>query len=77
VCLIFELLLKIVKRSNADPGESGAKQDIWYYSDVGAVFGVLLGPRYFLKQNIFSTLVCDWLIFGTLVCDWLIFGTPT
>ena len=50
-----QLLLKIDKRSRGDPGESGAKQYVWNYCHVRAVFGVILRrPRYFL-QKYFST----------------------
>ena len=67
---------KYVKRSRGDPGESDAKQDVWYYSDVRAVFGILRG---FVEHIFYKIIVCDCMvIFGTLVCDWLvIFGTPT
>ena len=37
MCLIFKLLLKIDKRSRGDPGESGAKQYVWYYCHVSVV----------------------------------------
>ena len=47
--LFFKLLFKIVKRSRGDPGETGAKQEEWNYSDLRA-FGVLRRPRYFLQN---------------------------
>ena len=40
----------MVKRSRGDPGESGAKQGVLYYSDVRSAFGVLRRPRHFLQQ---------------------------
>ena len=54
MCLIFKLLFKIVKRLRGDPGESGANQEVLYYSDVRAVFGVLRRPRYFLQKYLMN-----------------------
>ena len=47
-CLIFKLGKQIVKRSRGIPGESGAKQEVGYYTEVRAVFDLLRRPRYFL-----------------------------
>ena len=51
----FKLFLKI-----GDPGESGAKQEVWYYSDVRAILAYY-DVRVILYKNIFYKIT-----FGTL-----------